>query len=117
MSATTRKIIEDIYIGEDEGINDFTLLIPTSWATNPTDPVLVIKDSYGTDVTSTCTDGNDPTANGQIISLPMLTGKQYRVRKSLSAGGIAAGPKYRLEVRFTAGGSDFECWGDLYGQE
>lgn len=117
MSATTRKLIEDIYLGEDEAINDFNILIPTTWCTDPASPTLVIKDSYGTDVTSTCTDGSPPTVTGQTIYLPLLTGKQYRVNNSLSAGGITPGPAYRLEVKFTAGGSTFECWTNVYGQE
>lgn len=117
MSNNSRKIIEAIYHGEDEGIDTYTLTIPTSWVTGPTAPVLVIYDNEGLDVTATCTDGQDATVAGQVISLPMITGVGYRERHEMSEGGITAGPKYRLEVRFTAGTSELEAWGDLYGEK
>lgn len=116
MDQNTRRIVETIYHGEDEAIA-YALTIPTSWATNPTSPVVTIKDAGGNDVTSTCTSGS-ASASGQVITTPIITGSAYRVRNSLSAGGIAKGEVYRLEVRFTpASGRELEAFGKLIGQE
>lgn len=116
MDQNTRRIVETIYHGEDEAI-PYILTIPASWATNPTNPVVTIKDSGGADVTAVCTEG-DASASGQTITTPTITGAAYRTRNSLSAGGIAKGEMYRLEVRFTLGsGRELEAFGDLIGQE
>lgn len=116
MDQNTRRIVETIYHGEDEA-TPYVLTIPTSWATNPTSPVVTIKDSSGTDVTSACTIGS-ASVSGQDISTPIITGSVYRSRNSLSAGGIVKGEVYRLEVRFTpASGRELEAFGDLIGQE
>lgn len=116
MSINSRQIEQSpIYHGEDEG-EPYFLTIPTTWATNPTVPVVTIYDSSGTDVTSTTTAGTT-TATGQVITLCKITGVQYRVRNSLSAGGITAGKKYLLVVRFTTATGEKSCFGDLVGQK
>lgn len=116
MDQNTRRIVETIYHGEDEA-TPYILTIPTSWATSPGSPVVTIKDSSGADVTATCTTGV-ASVSGQDITTPVITGAAYRTRNSLSAGGIAKGEMYRLEVRFTLGsGRELEAFGDLIGQE
>lgn len=117
MNATTRQFIEaPLQHGEDEGVG-YALTVPTSWTANPSSPVVVIKNSAGTDVTATTTQGSASVV-GQVITTPKITGVGYRVHHSLSEGGITKGQKYRLEVRFTtASGGELEAFGEIVGQE
>ena len=69
----------------------------TNWASSPTSPSMVVKNSAGVDVSSTVVSGSI-SASGNIITLSAIS-------------GLTAGERYRVEVRFTAGGgAPFECY-------
>jgi len=84
------------YWGENEA-PVFTLTT-TPWGSSPTGLSLTIEDlsNNETDVTSTLTDGSDPTATGDIVTLPQISGWKR-------------GHRYRVRVAFTAGGTDWEA--------
>ena len=98
-----REIAEGLlYQGADEEIV-YTLTI-TNWGTAPSDVSVIAKDmSAGTVATSTVLSGT-ATVDGDVITLPTL--------KSLTAGH-----RYRVEVKFTAGGSVWETYAYVQGQE
>ena len=97
-----REIKESpIFQGEDE-IVPYTLTT-TPWGSNPTSPILVIKNSAGVDITSTVTSGT-ASINDDVITLPFI--------KSLKAG-----QKYLMKVIFVIGGITVSAPADLIGRE
>jgi hypothetical protein len=102
MNQNIRIIKESpLYQGVDEQIA-YTLTT-TPWGSNPSSPVLVLKDSGGNDVTATYTTGST-TVSGDVITTKTV--------RNLIAGQI-----YRLEIKFTIGGSVLEAWAELHAQE
>ncbi len=70
----------------------------TNWASTPSNPSFAAYDlTTGGTVTSTVFPSGTASLNGDIITLPSL--------KSLSKGHT-----YRIEVKFTAGGSIWETY-------
>ena len=68
----------------------------TNWASTPTSPTFIAWDLItGGTVTATVFPSGTASLNGDVISLPLL--------KSLTKGHT-----YRVEVKFTAGGSIWE---------
>jgi len=91
-----REVLEGIqYQGEDEEVA-YTITT-TNWASSPTSPSVVVKESDGTDVTTTVMPTNSPSVIGDVITLSPL--------KSLTAG-----TEYRVEVQFTTGSNKWECF-------
>ena len=80
--------------GEDEQL--VYSVTTTNWGSSPTSVSVVAKDvsDSNTDVSATVLSGS-ATVSGDVISLPTV--------KSLTAGS-----RYRIEVKFTSGGSIFE---------
>jgi hypothetical protein len=101
MENTDRRIIESpLYQGVDEQIA-YTLTT-TPWGSSPSSVAVVLKNSAGTDVSSTCLSGSASVA-GDVITTPVV--------KSLTADAI-----YRLEIKFTVSSNIMEVWADIYGQ-
>jgi hypothetical protein len=95
---TTREAKESpLTQGADEEI--IYTLTTTPWGSTPTSLAVKVYDisSAKTDVTTTNMPTNSPTANGDVISLSPL--------KLLTAG-----KRYRVEVKFTSGGSVYEVY-------
>jgi len=87
---------QDIVQGIDEEI--VYTLTTTPWGSSP---IGVSAKAYDlsapyTDVSATVLSGS-PSVSGDVITLPIL--------KSLTEG-----KRYRIEVKFTAGGNIFEAW-------
>ena len=81
--------------GADEKIT-YTITT-TNWASSPASESMVVKDANGTDVTSTVTSGST-SVSGDVITLKPID-------------SLAAGERYKVEVKFTAGsGAPFECY-------
>lgn len=116
MNPNSRKIEQSpLYVGEDEG-EPYTLTVPTTWTTSPSAPVMEIRDSTGVDVTATVTQGTNAAVNGQVVTTARITGRLYRARHLLSAGGITAGEKYVMKIYFTTSTGDKSCFIDVIGQ-
>lgn len=105
--ANIREILESpIAQGEDESI--VYTLDTTPWGGAPTSvtaKIFSIDASTGakTDVTSAKMPTGSPSAEGNIITIPSIT-------------GLAAGTQYRLEVKFTISGSQLEAWATIEGE-
>lgn len=92
-----RKISNDVYQGQDESIA--YEITTTSWGSNPSGVEVKAYEINGgvfSDASATVLDGT-PSVSGDVITLPLL--------KSLTLG-----KKYRVEVKFSSGGSVFEPW-------
>ena len=89
-----------MYQGADEQIA-YTLTT-TPWGNTPTSVAVVLKNSAGTDVSSTCLSGS-ASVSGDVITTPIV--------KSLTADA-----QYRLEIKFTISGNIVETWANLFGQ-
>lgn len=101
MDATTRQIIQHpLHQGEDERI--VYTLETTPWGSDPTVPVVTIKNASGTDVTATNATGA-ASVSGDVISTPIIH-------------SLTAGVRYRLEIKFTIGGNVVEAWANLVGE-
>lgn len=84
--------------GTDESI--IYTLTTTPWGSSPgaiTPKVYDITDSAYTDVTTTNMPTGSASASGDVITLPALT-------------ALTADHTYRIEVKFTCGGSTFEAY-------
>jgi len=93
--AVSREVVQSpLYQGADEQI--IYTLTTTPWGSTPTSQTMVVKDVSAdlADVTATVTTGS-MSVSGDVITLSTI--------KSLTAGS-----KYRVEVKFTAGGSIWE---------
>ena len=93
--AVSREVVESpLYQGADEQI--IYTLTTTPWGSTPTSTSMVVKDvsNDNTDVTATVTTGAMSTTD-DVVTLSTI--------KSLTAGSV-----YRVEVKFTAGGSVWE---------
>ena len=102
MNPHARRVIESpLYQGEDEEI--VYNLTTTPWGSSPSAVAVKVYDFDGNDVTATVTSGAASVA-GDVITLPTI--------KSLTAG-----TEYRLEVKFTTGGSVMEAWCIIEAQE
>lgn len=98
MPTSSREVKESPLVqGADEEI--IYTLTTTPWGSTPTSVSVKVYDisvaGTKTDVTTTNMSTNSPTVNGDIITLSPL--------KLLTAG-----KRYRVEVKFTSGGSVFE---------
>ena len=101
MDTTTRRIVESpLYQGVDEQIA-YTLTT-TPWGSSPTSVAVVLKNSAGTDVSSTYLSGS-ASVSGNVITTPVV--------KSLVVDAW-----YRLEIKFTCSGNIFEAFADIVGQ-
>jgi hypothetical protein len=97
-----RKIIESpLKQGMDEQI--VYTLTTTPWGSSPSNVTVVLKDSDGTDVSGTKLSGS-VSVNGDVITTPKVI-------------GLAAGEKYRLEIKFTVSGNIVEAWAEIWGEE
>ena len=93
--AVSREVKESpLYQGADEQI--VYTLTTTPWGSTPTSTSMVVKDMSAdlADVSATVTTGSMSTS-GDVVTLSTI--------KSLTAGS-----RYRVEVKFTAGGSIWE---------
>ena len=88
------RFLGDVAQGVDEQIA--YSVTTTAWGSTPTSVGVVVKNSAGTDVTSTVASGS-ASVTGDIITLPVI--------KSLTAGEV-----YRVEVKFTVSGNILECY-------
>jgi len=101
MNDENRRITESpLYQGEDERIA-YTLTT-TPWASDPTSPVVTVKDSGGTDVTADVTSGS-ASVTGDVITTPIIC-------------DLTAAAQYRLEIKFTSADNVLEAWADLRGE-
>ena len=73
--------------GDDETIT-YTITT-TNWASDPASSSMTVKDSNGTDVSSTVATGST-SESGDVITLKAI-------------GSLVAGESYRVDVLFTAG--------------
>lgn len=97
-----RRVIESpLRQGADEQIQ--YKLTTTPWGSDPTSVSVVVFES-GEDVTSTVMPTGTPQVEGDVITLPVL--------KSLEAG-----KDYRVEVKFTAGGSVWEAYFNVFAEK
>lgn len=101
MNKNHRVIKEDpIYQGVDEEI---TYTLDTEpWGGTPTVVSVVVKNKAGEDVSATVLDGSASVAS-DVITLPVLE-------------SLTAEMQYRLEIKFTSGGSVEEAWATVIGQ-
>ena len=101
MDATSRRINQSpLHQGEDEEI--VYTLTTTPFASDPSSPVVTIKDADGEDVTSDYTDGS-ASASGDVITTPTIL-------------DLVADTQYRLEIKFTSGGNVLEAWAEMRGE-
>jgi len=101
MNDESRRIIESpIYQGASEQIA-YTLTT-TPWASDPSSPVVTIKDMDGNDVTSTYASGS-ASASGDVITTPTIL-------------NLVANVQYWMEVKFTVNGNVEAAWADLRGE-
>ena len=101
MDNSSRRIVESpLYQGEDEQV--VYILTTTPWASDPSSPVVTIKDDDGEDVTADFTSGS-ASASGDVITTPTIL-------------DLVAGTQYRLEIKFTVDGNVLEAWADLRGE-
>jgi hypothetical protein len=98
--AVTRKVTESpIGQGADEEV--YYRFAFANWGT-PSSPTVVIKDSDGTDQSSTCLTGS-PVVATTYVTTPKV--------HSLTAGEV-----YRLECKATISGSVLEAWCEIQGE-
>jgi hypothetical protein len=99
-----REIKEGLqYQGADETI--VYTLTTTPWGSSPTSPdakIYEMANNTATDKTSTLMTGS-ATANGDVITLPAISGLTARTR-------------YRVEVKFTVSGNTFEAYAEIRGE-
>jgi hypothetical protein len=91
--------------GEDESIT--YNLTTTPWGSSPSGTVVKvydITDGGETDVTSTIIPSGSPSESGDVITLPAVT-------------AMTAGKKYRLDIKFTAGGNTLEAFCIIQAEE
>jgi hypothetical protein len=99
-----REVIEGMqWQGEDERV--IYALDVSNVGSSPTSASVVVKNSYGKDVTSDVIPANSTTTSGNVITLPSL--------QNLISGVI-----YRVEVKYTINtGSVYENFFRVKGQE
>jgi len=101
MTTNAREFVESpLYQGQDEKIR-YTLTT-TPWGSSPSIPAVTIYDQFGTNLSSTNLSG-DPSIVGDVITTPFVL-------------SLIAGKRYRLEIKFTAGGNIFEVYGYIRGE-
>ena len=101
--ATDREVKQGVqYQGVDEEI--VYTLTTTNWASNPTSPSVQVKESDGTDVTSTVMPTNSPSVSGDVITLSPLK-------------NLTEGKEYRVDVQFTTGSNVWEAYFRVIAQE
>jgi len=78
----------------------------TNWASSPTSPVVVVKDTSAddADVTATVMPTGSASVSGDDITLPPLT-------------ALTASHRYRVEVQFASGSSVFEMYFYVQAEE
>lgn len=96
-----RRIREaPLYQGEDETIA--YVLTTTPWGSTPTSVSVVLKNSAGTDVSSTNLSGA-ASVSGDNITTPAVI-------------SLTAGAQYRLEIKWTSSGNVFEAFAEIYAE-
>lgn len=91
--------------GEDEILA--YLVTTTPWASSPTSPTVKLfsydfdAETY-TDVTATKLSGS-PSISGDVITTPVVT-------------SLAAGTRYRMEVKFVVAGNTWEAYFWIHGE-
>lgn len=94
----SREVVESPI--DDQGVDEQVIytLTTTPWGSSPTSPSMVVKDETlnNTDVTSTVTAGSISTS-GDVLTLKTIT-------------GLTEGHTYRMEIKFTTGGSVLETY-------
>ena len=102
--ALPREITQGVQMqGVDEEI--VYTVTTTPWGSSPTSLSVVVKSVIAgfVDVTSTVMPSGSPSVVGDIVTLPTL--------KSLTENVL-----YRLELKFTSGGSIFEAFAFVKGE-
>ena len=102
--AQAREITQGIQVqGVDEEI--VYTVTTTPWGSTPTSPSVVVKSVTAglADVTATVMPSGSPSVLGDIVTLPTL--------KSLTEN-----VSYRIELKFTSGGSIFEVFAFVQGE-
>ena len=102
MPHSAREVIQsDLRQGMEERI-PYTITT-TPWVSTPASTTVVVKDVDNSfaDVTATLMPTNSPTESGDVITLSLLRDGTQDTR-------------YRIEVKFTAGGGTWECWFEVY---
>lgn len=98
MPHSAREAVQsDLRQGVDERI--IYTITTTPWVTDPASTIVIVKDvdnDYA-DVTATLMPINTPTESGDVITLSLLRDGTQDTR-------------YRIEVKFTAGGGTWEPW-------
>lgn len=99
MKLDAREVVEKTQIqGEEESIRYSVTTTP--WAGSPSNAsvkiYLMVSQSILTDVTDEVASGS-VQINGDVITLPAIR-------------ELTAGARYRVEVKFDAGGSTYECY-------
>lgn len=102
-----REIVEGLqYQGVDETIA--YSLTTTPWGSSPSSISVKVYSIAGTgartDVTSTVMPTGTASTNGDVITLPALT-------------GLTDGTLYRVEVKFTCSGNVFEAYAYVKGEQ
>lgn len=98
----TREVVEGLIDqGEDESVV-FSIDV-SNWGAGPTGVSVVAKDSGGNDVSGTVLTGT-ASVNANVITLPALH-------------SLSKGTEYRVEVKFTLGSSDLECYFRVLAEE
>jgi hypothetical protein len=93
---SVREVVEGRqYQGVDEGI--IYTILATPWSPGPSSVSVVVKDMTDNrkDVTLTVMPAGLPSVAGDVIMLPKLKALTYK-------------HLYRIEVKFTGGGNDWE---------
>lgn len=101
---TSREVSEGPQVqGVDEELN-FTITT-TNWGSNPSSVTMVVKDASNSDADVT----NDVTSGSTSVSGDVITLKTIL--------DLTAGHRYRVEVKFTSGGSIFEPYFYIRAEE
>jgi len=97
----SREVKEGLlYQGADEKIA-YTITT-TPWGSSPSSVTFkAYNDDSEADVTSTVYPSGSATANGDVITLPLLQ-------------ALTVGTYYRVEVKFDSGGNTFEVYFRVY---
>lgn len=96
---SSREVAEGIQIQSDEEEIAYKI-VTTNWASSPSTPVgkaYKVVGSVETDVTSTVFPSNNPSISGDTITLSLLK-------------NLIKDSKYKIEVKFTAGGNIYKCY-------
>ena len=95
--STTLEVAEGLQYQSATEIMPYTITT-TVWVSSPTSPTVKAYDEIDeTDVTSTVFPTNNPTVDGDVISLSPLR-------------ALTKGHTYRVEVSWVVGSATYECY-------